>query len=553
MAIRTALLSSLLLLVAPVAASAQTTAGPMTVTESVGGVQDQQINIAECSGDGLSTVDLAWSLSPTTTPPTNAVFRIDAVTGGDCASTTATPRPQLVTPDIAANGLTTGSATGIHIDAIPKGLSLSCAANTTVTINLCAILLTGPNGTRVSPIQFASTTINLDTRVPAKPTGVALASGDGALSVSWTAPSGTPAATTYRLKAVSCSSYDPTNPGGAVCTGTPTVKETGDASTSYRFTGLANGTYYAVSVIALSAVGNPSDASTAAYERPQPVDDFWRHYKNQGGREEGGCGSGGAGLLALLLLAPLAPRLRRRRLGKGAMALVLLLAAAPAWAGPTERWGSFQLEMSGYRPSIDSEFSGSARPYQDVFGTGRGWTFRGGFSRALFSRWGSLEVGAGIGWFSKSGRGFVSGTAGTTRSSDRTELRILPLSLSLAYRLDYFVDHGGFPLVPYARASLERWQWWVTNGSGNTASVVGGGASGSGATSGWSAGLGLSFLLDFLDPVLAREMDRDTGINHAYVFAEASRSRVNDFGSKKSWNLSDDAKVSWSFGLHFSF
>ncbi|HEY7723909.1 MAG TPA: MXAN_2562 family outer membrane beta-barrel protein, partial [Anaeromyxobacteraceae bacterium] len=107
-------------------------------------------------------------------------------------------------------------------------------------------------------------------------------------------------------------------------------------------------------------------------------------------------------------------------------------------------------------------------------------------------------------------------------------------------------------LVPYGRLALERWQWWVTNGGGGTASV-GGGPEGSGATTGWAAAGGVAFLLDFLDPGMAREMDRDVGVNHTYLFAEVGRARVDDFGSKKSWQLSNDRKLSWSGGILFVF
>ncbi len=54
------------------------------------------------------------------------------------------------------------------------------------------------------------------------------------------------------------------------------------------------------------------------------------------------------------------------------------------------------------------------------------------------------------------------------------------------------------------------------------------------------------------DPTLARELDSDTGINHTYVFFEARKTRVDDFGSSSSWNLSDD-RISLAGGLLFVF
>ncbi|HSB20861.1 MAG TPA: MXAN_2562 family outer membrane beta-barrel protein [Anaeromyxobacteraceae bacterium] len=229
------------------------------------------------------------------------------------------------------------------------------------------------------------------------------------------------------------------------------------------------------------------------------------------------------------------------------VATALLLAASPALA-ESPRVGSFQLQMGGYRPNIDSEFGGTATPYRDIFGTGRNFIYKAQVAGSLYAGFGTLDLGFGIGWFQKTGKGLIQGT--TTPSGDDTSFRILPLSLSLTYRFDPFVEK--VPFAPYARASLERWQWWVTNGGGGTAQVIGG-PSGQGATNGWSAALGLCFLLDFLDPTLAREMDRDVGVNHTYLFLEATRTKVDDFGSSKSWDLSDEKTIGWSGGILFAF
>ncbi|MBI5068670.1 MAG: hypothetical protein HZB56_10555 [Deltaproteobacteria bacterium] len=239
---------------------------------------------------------------------------------------------------------------------------------------------------------------------------------------------------------------------------------------------------------------------------------------------------------------------------KKALALALLL-AAPAAQAESPRWGSFHFKLGSYRPNIDAEFEGKAgctggadcTPYADLFGKGGSMLYQVEFARTLLSGAGTLDLGFGVGWSSKSAKGFIEG--GTTRSSDDTSFRVLPLTLSLTYRLDLYART--VPLVPYARLALERYQWWATSGGGGTASANG--LSGSGATNGWSGALGLAFLLDFLDPTLAREMDRDIGINGTYLFVEAGKAKVNDFGSRKSWDLSPDKSVTWSGGLLFVF
>jgi len=241
---------------------------------------------------------------------------------------------------------------------------------------------------------------------------------------------------------------------------------------------------------------------------------------------------------------------------KKLLALALLL-AAPIAQAESPRWGSFHFKLGSYRPNIDSEFKGQGgcaggadcTPYQDLFGAGGAMVYQVEFARSLLTGYGSLDLGVGVGWSSKTAKGFVQGT--TTRSGDSTSFRILPLTLSLSYRLDTFARR--FPLVPFARVALERYQWWATGGGGSTSAGLPGQGSGSGATNGWSGALGLAFLLDFLDPTLAREMDRDIGINETYLFLQAGKAEVNDFGSKKSWDLSPDKSVTWSGGLLFAF
>lgn len=222
-------------------------------------------------------------------------------------------------------------------------------------------------------------------------------------------------------------------------------------------------------------------------------------------------------------------------------ALVAALVPGPGRA-ESPRVGSFALQVGQYRPDVDSEFATRPGPWQSVFGRSRPWLFRGTLSYGLTHAFGSLEVGLETGFLQRSGYArTVSGAA----SGDTTAFRMIPTSAVLTYRLDYFADRFNVPLAPYARVALERYNWWVTGASGGT--------SRSGATNGWSAGLGLALLLDFFDPILSRELDQETGINHTYVFAEARKTKVNDFGSRSSWDLSDDSSVTWSFGMLFDF
>jgi hypothetical protein len=164
---------------------------------------------------------------------------------------------------------------------------------------------------------------------------------------------------------------------------------------------------------------------------------------------------------------------------------------------------------------------------------------------------GTLDLGVGAGYWEKYGTGVTA--AGAT--GDRTTLKIIPLQLFVGYRVDYLVDRLGIPLAPYARVALVDHLWWVNDGAGNTASwtsPTGGATRGSGQTYGYAFTGGVALALDFFDPQLAREMDNDTGINHTFFYGDVTKSYIDDFGSKKSWNMSG-AELVYSIGLQFVF
>lgn len=223
-------------------------------------------------------------------------------------------------------------------------------------------------------------------------------------------------------------------------------------------------------------------------------------------------------------------------------ALALLSAAAPSLArAESPRWGTFELRLDGYRPDIDSEFAGSATPYADIFGTDRGWMPKALVSYTVFDRFVQLDVGAGTGWFRAKGKGQLS--AGGA-SGDDTVLSIIPTSLVATLRVDGAAQRWRVPVEIFGRAALERYNWLVLDGSNDVSKK--------GATNGWSVSAGVGLLLDFIDPMLARELDDDTGINETWIFFEIEKSVVDDFGSASSWVLSDE-QLTLGGGLRMVF
>ena len=140
-------------------------------------------------------------------------------------------------------------------------------------------------------------------------------------------------------------------------------------------------------------------------------------------------------------------------------------------------------------------------------------------------------------------------------AADSTRFAVMPLALQVVYRFELLADRLHVPLVPYAKAGLNYSFWWSKNGNGDISTVVDE-KSGKvldkarGGAWGFQTNLGGMLRLDFLERSSARSLDRATGINHTYVFAEWQLSRVNNFGRKNSINLGDST---WLVGLAVEF
>jgi hypothetical protein len=229
-------------------------------------------------------------------------------------------------------------------------------------------------------------------------------------------------------------------------------------------------------------------------------------------------------------------------------ALASLALAAPALAEERQAAsGTFEFQVGPYRPRIDRDLvaPGTPGPWQTSFGSSRRLLYKLRAGKVLMSRFGALEVGGGIGFMQASGHGlYSSGPLAGRVSPEKTGFMMVPITVDLTYRLDLIWERLGIPLVPFGRVALQSDQWWVTGSGGKTAK--------SGATNGWATSGGLAVVLDFIDPTLARELDRDTGIKHTMLMVEVTRTKVDDFGSGKSWDLSNDGLLT-TFGLAFAF
>jgi hypothetical protein len=223
-----------------------------------------------------------------------------------------------------------------------------------------------------------------------------------------------------------------------------------------------------------------------------------------------------------------------------ALAVAALLLPLAALA-QSPKWGTFELRVDNYRPNRDAEFDGTAGPYSDQFGLKRGWFPKVLVSYTLLDRFVQVDVGGGTGWFRAKGKGT---NPDGTPSRDNTTFSIIPATLALTVRVDGFADRWSIPVELFGRVALERYHWLVTNGAGSITEK--------GATNGWSMAGGVGFLLDFVDPILARELDKDSGVNHTWLYFEVEKNVVDDFGSKTSWILSD-SRLTLGGGLRMVF
>lgn len=233
--------------------------------------------------------------------------------------------------------------------------------------------------------------------------------------------------------------------------------------------------------------------------------------------------------------------MRQAALALPLLAAALCLAPSPAVA-ESPLSGSFEFRVGTYRPNDDARLTTSPGPYERIFGTSRPKSFKLHVARALPWRVaGTLEVGLGAGWWEANAHALDAQGQPTT---ERTAFKMVPTELTATWRLDLLWDRLSVPLVPYARASLQRYNWWITGPGGKTVK--------SGATNGYAYGGGVGLVLDLLDPTLARELDADSGVNHTMLTLDVSKTKVDDFGSDSSFDLSDE-QVTFSVGLLFVF
>jgi len=282
------------------------------------------------------------------------------------------------------------------------------------------------------------------------------------------------------------------------------------------------------------------------------------------------------GLVALVWLVrrrkQLAARLMRFAIA-GGLGLVLLAPAAadaqaitPYWedeAGDADedlvRW-HVGIRVGPYTPGIDAQFGMEPGPYADMFGGYQVLPMLD-VDRILWRGFGQLGVGGSLGYMQKSANAWADGSLPTDpdrmRSpGDENTFRLMPIALTGVYRFTWLDDEYGIPVVPYVRAGLSYYLWWIRT-NGNTSTACWDGTrdpdcdkdKAIGATFGVQGSIGLAIRAERVDAAAATSM-RQGGIQHAGFYAELSLAKVDGFGSETKLSVGD---ATWFAGVDFEF
>lgn len=238
---------------------------------------------------------------------------------------------------------------------------------------------------------------------------------------------------------------------------------------------------------------------------------------------------------------------------KRAAYAVLLSASLAAGAASAQgvtntesaRTGAVQLKLGPYSPGQAIDAETEANVYEDTF-DGAMLLFEIQYDRYVWQKHGALGVGFSAGYAEKYGPATVVDGAAGSSTSVKTALQVFPLKLMAIYNWDYALLTYRVPLVPYARAGVAYVPWRST--VGGEISTLPNGNLAQGGKWGITGTAGISFLLDVLEPRMARDFDSGLGVNHSYLFAEYNLMRADSF--KSGLDLSSSH---FMFGMTFEF
>ena len=488
------------------------------------------------------------------------------------------------------SGSQEGSAPKFSSDAVFEAAtgstSPSCTSLSAASTTLWAILT--QDGKALSFSLTLDLPVSGDT--VGAPTGVTAAPANEGILVSWSPPTDASLVAGYQVLCLprpataSTAGYEScgivSNPDATIITPNDETQLCSAAlsatARSVRVTGLTNGTPYSVAVIAIDPSGGTSTPSSPAAATPQPTISFWDKYKQAGGAASG-CSVSRSGsstptealpsaaIVALGLLF-LVHRRRKQLSHPRKVALLSVLLFAPsaqaqeslfqdpsldepslrvmhdsAFAEPTpsradspSKWG-FQLAVSLYRPDVDGEFKNGDHPFAETFSSSRHLLSAAELDRYLLRRFGTWGVGLRVGYYRTTSAAFLAD--GVTRSGDQTELRLIPVSLSMLYFANGLPVLQTIPLIPYAKLGLDGTEW--------KASSTGESSAHTGLSLGWHATAGLMLGLSFLS---SSASGAGAIADPCALFFEWNYAAINGLGLSNALHVGDST---WFAGIAF--
>ena len=219
------------------------------------------------------------------------------------------------------------------------------------------------------------------------------------------------------------------------------------------------------------------------------------------------------------------------------------------------------IRVGPYTPQIDAQLGMNPGPYQEMYGGAMIMPMLD-IDRVIWRRFGQLAIGGNLGYSQKSAHAWMicgdptmcSPAAGANRlrsPGDTNSFHLIPLALTVAYRFTWLDDEHGVPIVPYARAGLGYYFWWMLDPNGNfsqVCSMSGCGNKAYGASIGIQASLGIAIRAERIDAAAAQSM-RDSGIEHAGFYGEVSTAQVGTYSSTKL----QVGATTWFAGVDFEF
>ena len=227
---------------------------------------------------------------------------------------------------------------------------------------------------------------------------------------------------------------------------------------------------------------------------------------------------------------------RRRRRGTLPLAAVLLLGlptpglAAQAWS----------LRVSPFFPESAVVDPGVPASYADVYGPYGTWRIDAEYVWSPLEKYiGQLGFGGRAGIAMDEGRALAAdpSTGGLTRSAESTRLIFAPLSLLGRWRGQWV---EGQPVVPVLSGGLDFVPFQESRETGDDALQN--------FAWGWHAEAQLELVLDWMDRSAAAYMDENYGITDTFLYGGWQISRIDDFGSPQSYDLSQQG---WTVGIRF--